>query len=357
MQNSSCHISFDLPKDLVATHPASQRDHCKLMVYDRATDTVTHTRFDAILDFMKPEDHVVLNDAKVSPRRLYWKGPGGKKEEVVFLSHLCSTSSSSTWEVIVSGKKLQNETAYHLSDTVIFKILQRDEKLTRICVNQNIEDLEAFFSKNGCLPIPPYILKARSRSDLEAVAFNDADDYQTVYAKNTGAVAAPTAGLHFTQALLDEIAQQGISKHHVFLKVGWGTFAPVSEKNFLSQSLHQEKIDINQGTAESLRKAKDKAERVIAVGTTVVRALESWGMQGCPTKAMQDNTNLFIYPPFRFKVVDALVTNFHLPGSSLLFLVAAFLGNKGEEKILKLYEEAVRKSYRFYSYGDAMLII
>ncbi|MEZ4820066.1 MAG: tRNA preQ1(34) S-adenosylmethionine ribosyltransferase-isomerase QueA [Bdellovibrionota bacterium] len=352
-------ITFDLPGHLVATQPTARRDACKLLVYHRQQDRIEHKRFYDIKSYLQTSDHLVFNHAKVSPKRVYWVGPSQRKHEIVFLRLLESDTTQSTWEVILSGKKLKEQQPYILSDSdqISFRITKRLGKIAHVELNCTVDKLEIFLATHGLLPLPPYILKSRRESGQEQHSLQDQKDYQTVYAAKSGAAAAPTAGLHFTKELIQDIQALGVHRHDLFLEVGWGTFAPLTEKNFTEKKLHQEYIEIDKVVTSSLLQAKVNKQKVIGVGTTVARSLETWASYDCPPVDFHTTSDLFIYPPYRFQVLDAMITNFHLSGSSLLLLVAAFLGEGGVRKIIDIYREAVQQEYRFYSYGDAMLIL
>jgi S-adenosylmethionine:tRNA ribosyltransferase-isomerase len=351
-------FNFHLPDHLIATQPSSQRDQCKLLVYDRQTKKITHGRFVDVKDYLEPTDLLILNQAKVSPKRLYWTGPKKRKQEMVFLQLLESTQNYCTWEVIVSGKNLPMNQPFVLFEDVTFRILSRHEKLAKVVVQCALERLNAHLQDHGQLPLPPYIRKQRRGQGQPEYSPSDEQAYQTVFAQTSGASAAPTAGLHFTPELLQTLAAQGVQIEKIFLEVGWGTFAPLSQKNFEQKKLHQEYFEIDQTVAEKItRVQQQKKGRVVAVGTTVVRSLETWAQFDAPVMDMRASSELFIFPPYQMKVIDALITNFHLPGSSLLLLVAAMLGQDGAQTLQKIYQEAIDHQYQFYSYGDAMLIL
>lgn len=350
-------IVFDLPEERIAKHPTPQRDGCKLLVYHHKKDMVEHRQFSDVTDYLQDSDHVVFNHAKVSPKRVYWVGPSKRKHEIVFLKLLENDEQSCSWEVILSGKKLKEQQVYEMAPGISFRIVKKLNKLSHIQVLCSLHVLNTHLEEHGLLPLPPYILKSRQNAGQDANLESDNVDYQTVFASKAGASAAPTAGLHFTNELLEKISQMGVTRHEIFLEVGWGTFAPLTPQNFSQKKLHEEYIEISQAVATAINQAKKTNQRVIGVGTTVARSLESWGGFDCPEVDFHTMSDLFIYPPYEFTVVDGLITNFHLPGSSLLLLVAAFLGQGGQKKILEIYNEAIKHQYRFYSYGDAMLII
>ncbi|MCB0273106.1 MAG: S-adenosylmethionine:tRNA ribosyltransferase-isomerase, partial [Bdellovibrionales bacterium] len=306
-------IIFDLPSSLIALKPTLKRDHCKLLVYDRQKDQIFHRTFSDIVEYLQPQDHLVLNHARVSPRRLYWMGPKKRKQEIVFLSLVESHEKFCVWDAIVSGKNLEFQKNYVIDSDLTFRILERREKLSRIEVNCTLEKLETYMESSGLLPIPPYIMKARYENKEQVLRKEDREDYQTVFAKKEGASAAPTAGLHFTSELLEEIEKNQTQIHSLFLEVGWGTFSPLTYKNFETKKLHEEYIEIDKQTTQALYQAKQKHEKIVAVGTTVVRTLETWASLDCPQMDFRTLSDLFILPPFKFQVIDQLVTNFHLP--------------------------------------------
>lgn len=351
-------IDFHLPDALIATEPNAQRDQCKLLVYDRQKETIEHHRFSDIASYLTPEDLLVLNQAKVSPKRIFWVGPKKRKQEMVFLQLLESNESYCTWEVIVSGKNLPLEQPFVLFGDVSFRIVLRKDKLAKVVVNCSVAKLDAHLQEHGELPLPPYIRKQRRGMGQPEYSAQDQEAYQTVFAQTPGASAAPTAGLHFTPELLEQIEAQGIGIEKIFLEVGWGTFAPLTQKNFDEKKLHQEYFEIPQDVAQKVSEVKKSGRgKIVAVGTTVVRSLETWAEFDAPIMDIRASSDLFIFPPYEFKVVDALITNFHLPGSSLLLLVAAMLGKRGVLPLQRIYQEAIEHEYRFYSYGDAMLIL
>lgn len=348
-------VDFDLPDSLIATAPVHPRDHCKLLVYDRKTKTITHQTFKDIGQYINKGDLLIANQAKVSPRRVYWK-VNDKEQEIIFLMLMDQTNSITTWQAIVSGKNLKYNTSYKIADEISFEIISKQEKLSVIKVNANLQEMNDFFQKHAFLPIPPYIQKQRKLQNANKDLDLDQQEYQTVFACQEGAVASPTAGLHFTQNLITSLQGKGVLWKEIFLEVGWGTFAPVTQENFEKKQLHEEKVKIELETIQAIHKARPN-NKVFAVGTTVVRSLETWAREGSPVIDFEKQSNLFIYPPFSFQVVDALITNFHMPQSSLLLLVASFLGEDGDKVLKELYEEAIANEYRFYSYGDAMLIL
>lgn len=328
-------FDYKLPESLIAHTPAKRRDHSRLLVLDRNKHSLQHKYFYDIIDYLKPGDLLVLNDTKVIPARLFGiKEGGGAKIEVL----LVSQELKGTWKCLVKpGKRLRvgSRVVFGKGKLVgtVLKKLETGEQIIRFDHKGNFWKIIA---KLGKVPLPPYIKKA-----------NKGDRYQTVYADKLGASAAPTAGLHFTDALLRKIKKKGIKITHITLHTGLGTFLPVRTENINDHKMHSEYFEIPVKTINAIKKAK----RVIAVGTTSVRALESTGKQA---NRLTGNTDLFIYPGYKFKVVDAMITNFHWPKSSLIMLVSAFAG---KDFIMEAYWEAIKKKYRFFSFGDAMLIL
>lgn len=365
-------LTYELPKELIAQRPCEPRDQARLLVLDRATGKISHQIFRDLPQFLRPGDCLALNDTKVLPARVYGKREktGGK----VGLLLLRPEGDTAYWCLGKPGSSLRPGAKLLLNHgTVTAEVISASgtERLIRFSeksVNLRGSDPEMKGSDPfgiGEIPLPPYIRRA--------VQPEDRAWYQTVYARHPGAVAAPTAGLHFTEELLEQIRAQGVRIAFVTLHVGWGTFKPVGEEELREGKLHPEWFRILPETMQAIAETKTKGGRVVAVGTTVVRVLETFALrQACPERrlsfdlaqdersrraqgerSVEGTTELFIRPPFRFKMVDAMITNFHLPGTSLLYLVAAFAG---EERILAAYQEAIHRGYRFYSYGDAMLV-
>lgn len=332
---------YDLPEELIAQTPAEPRDSSRLLVYDRAKDTVEHRIFRDITDYLKAGDVLVVNNTKVLPARLYAQTEHGGAVEVLLLKRL----DRDTWEVLVKpGKKCRIGTRLTVGDQLsltVEGITYSGERIVRFTYDGVFEEI---LDRVGSMPLPPYIkekLKEKNR-------------YQTVYAKTDGSAAAPTAGLHFTPELLERIKAMGVEVVEVLLHVGLGTFRPVKEEIITDHKMHSEYYCVTQQAADAINRAKAGGRRVIAVGTTSVRTLESATGDDGVVRAGSGNTQIFIYPPYKFKCVDALITNFHLPESTLIMLVAAMTGR---EKILDLYRVAVGERYRFFSFGDAMLVL
>ena len=336
-------FSYDLPKELIAQDPLEDRTSSRLMLLDRNSGEVRHDIFSNIIDHLNPGDCLVLNDTKVIPARLIGTRQGtGAQIEVLLLKRL----ENDVWETLVKpGKKARPGCEIVFGDGLlkakITDILQEGNRLVRFQYDGIFEEI---LDQLGQMPLPPYIthqLKDRSR-------------YQTVYAVNDGSAAAPTAGLHFTMDLLDKIKEKGIDIAKVTLHVGLGTFRPVKEENILDHHMHSEYFQIGQEAADTINRAKQNGGRVISVGTTSCRTLESAVDSDGLVQAVSGDTEIFIYPGYQFKVLDGLITNFHLPESTLIMLVSALAGR---ETVLAAYEEAVREKYRFFSFGDAMLVV
>ncbi len=335
-------FKYGLPEELIAQTPIKKRDESKLMVLERKKQTIEHKIFKDIIDYLEPGDVLVRNNTKVLPARLYGKKETGANVEFLLLNNL----EGDIWECIVRpGNKL------HVGTKVIFKdgllkanILEVMPGGTRKVQFEYQGIFNEILDQIGLMPLPPYI-----HEELK-----EKDRYQTVYAKYEGSAAAPTAGLHFTPELLEEIQKKGISIANVTLHVGIGTFRPVKEETVENHEMHSEHFYIKQEDADKINQAKQNGKRVIAVGTTSCRVLETIADDKGMVKPTEGDTQIFIYPGYHFKCLDALVTNFHLPESTLLMLVSALAGR---EYIMKAYQEAVKEKYRFFSFGDAMFIM
>ncbi len=332
---------YDLPEELIAQTPAEPRDSSRLLVYDRNTKNVEHAVFRDVTKYLKAGDVLVVNNTKVLPARMYAHTQNGGAVEVLLLKRL----DLDKWEVLVKpGKKCQRGRKLKISDELSLTVEDITESGERIVRFEYDGVFEEIIGRIGNMPLPPYI-----KSKLE-----DKSRYQTVYAKTDGSAAAPTAGLHFTPELLQTLKDKGVQIVNVLLHVGLGTFRPVKEEVITDHKMHSEYYEISAEAAEAINRAKSEGRRVIAVGTTSVRTLESVADEKGFVKACNGNTEIFIYPPYKLKCVDALITNFHLPESTLIMLVAALTGR---EEILSLYKLAVEKRYRFFSFGDAMMIV
>ena len=335
-------FNYNLPEELIAQVPIKNRDESRLMVLNRKNQTIEHKVFKDIIDYLEPGDCLVRNNTKVIPARLYGKKETGANVEFLLLNRI----QGDEWEVMVRpGRKLQVGTKVSFGDGVLnAEILEnlaggnRRVKFTYDGIFNEILD------QIGLMPLPPYI-KERLK---------DKDRYQTVYAKYEGSAAAPTAGLHFTDELFEKIKQKGIDVANVTLHVGIGTFRPVKVEKVEEHDMHSEHFYIKQEDVEKINRAKQNGKRVIAVGTTSCRVLESIADENTGlVKAYEGDTQIFIYPGYKFKCIDGLITNFHLPESTLIMLVSALAG---KDYIMKAYNEAVKEKYRFFSFGDAMFI-
>ena len=332
---------YDLPEERIAQTPVEPRDHSRLMVIHRDTDEIEHRHFYDVIDYLNPGDVLVVNDTRVIPARLYGERPTGGACEVLLLKQL----APKRWETLVKpGKKLKPGAEIVFGDgRLCGRVLETTDVGGRIVEFECEGTFEAALDALGEMPLPPYI-----HEQLE-----DRERYQTVYARHEGSAAAPTAGLHFTPELLDRIREKGIDVVPVLLHVGLGTFRPVKVENIEEHQMHSEHFEVTEDAARRVNAARERGGRVIAVGTTSVRTLESAAENG-KLVAKRGETSIFIRPGYRYQMVDALITNFHLPGSTLMMLVSALYDR---EKILSAYETAVKENYRFFSFGDAMLIL
>jgi S-adenosylmethionine:tRNA ribosyltransferase-isomerase len=337
-------FDYKLPESSIAQTPAEPRDSSRLLVLHRDTGDLEHRIFRDVADYLNTGDLLVLNQTRVIPARIFARKETGGRVELLLLRRRAEL----TWEALVGGKKLRVGTLVKIEDgpeAEIMEILEGSERLIKFS-----ERIEPYFPKVGNVPLPPYIHEK----------LDDPERYQTVYAREPGSAAAPTAGLHFTPRLLEELQVKGVNIVYVTLHVGLDTFAPVTEDDPIEHRIHTEWCDLPQETADLINKTRSSGGRVIAVGTTSVRTLESAAQlttdeeQQTAVKEFVGPTSLLILPGYQFKVVDAMITNFHLPKSTLLMLVSAFAGR---EKILDSYEAAIKEDYRFYSFGDAMLIL
>lgn len=339
MQLSDFDFAFN--PELVASQPVLPRDRARLLVVERSTGRITHCHVSALPSRLQPGDLLVVNDTKVMPARVAGrKQPGGTPVDVLFVKDV----GDQVWEILVKGK-------FRPGQSILFDggasatIVKRDTTGTQVRVHSAVPVLQ-LLQEQGAMPLPPYIKRASIPEDHEW--------YQTLFAKNDGAIAAPTAGLHFTPQLISRLAEHGIHMATVTLHVGPGTFKPVTTERIEDHEMGEEAFEISEETARVIAQTKQAGRRVVAVGTTVVRALETVAQQGGILASGAGRSKLFITPGYQFNVVDALMTNFHLPRTTLLLLVSAFAG---VQRIRAAYEEAVRERYRFYSYGDAMLIL
>lgn len=338
---------YDLPPERIAQHPAEQRDHSRLMVLDREKGTLEHRRFYDILDYLREGDVLVVNDSKVIPARLYGHAEG--REDAALELLLLRQRDLDTWECLVKpGKRarLGSRSVFGGGILVgeVIDLVEEGNRIIRFTYDkEKYENIYEVLNVIGLMPLPPYITEQLS----------DNSRYQTVYAREEGSAAAPTAGLHFTPELLEKIKAKGVSIAPVMLHVGLGTFRPVKADRIDEHVMHSEFFSVSKQSADLINDCKAKGGRLICVGTTSCRTIESVAREDGTIPAMSGDTGIFIYPGYRFKAVDALITNFHLPESTLLMLVSAFYNR---EKMMEAYETAVREEYRFFSFGDAMLI-
>ena len=344
---------YNLPEELIAQMPADKRENSKMMVLNRKDRTISHKHFYDIVDLIEPNTLLVMNNTKVLPARLIGHKDTGAKIEVFLLKSVENSENGCLWDVLIKpSKRVKPETVIKISDDLSVKALKRLEEngewlVELIYEGENVLDV---LHKNGQIPLPPYIERKIPNEDLKKLVF---ERYQTVYAKDEGSVAAPTAGLHFTKEILEKLQNKGVELAYVTLNVGLGTFRPVQCENVLEHKMHSETFEISEKASEQINRAKREGRKIVAVGTTTVRTLETaYQKFGC-IKPCHDHSELFIYPPFEFKVIDNLITNFHLPKSTLLMLVSALAG---KDFIFEAYKEAIENNYRFFSYGDCMYI-
>ena len=332
-------FDYDLPQELIAQHPMEPRDHSRLLVVDKKTGEIEHKHFYDLVNYLKPGDVLVFNDTRVIPARLHGTKDTGAPVEVFLLTRRDATD----WEVLVRpGKKLQVGAKINFSDELSCEVIEHTDFGGRVVRFKYDGIFEEILDRLGETPLPPYI----------TAPLEDKERYQTVYNRERGSAAAPTAGLHFTKELLQKIKEIGCEEVFVTLHVGLGTFRPVSEAKIEDHKMHKEFYTVSQEAADAVNKAKAEGRRIIAVGTTAVRTLEAAGADG-QLHAGSSWTNIFIYPGYKFRLVDDLVTNFHLPQSTLLMLVSTL---STREIMLQTYKKAVEEKYRFFSFGDAMFI-
>ncbi|MEK7482876.1 MAG: tRNA preQ1(34) S-adenosylmethionine ribosyltransferase-isomerase QueA [Planctomycetota bacterium] len=331
---------FDLPKALIAQYPITFRDHCRLLFYSRVSTGLEHRRFYHLPDFLQKGDLLVFNDTRVLPSRCYFFRATGGRVEIFVLKAL----QKNLVQALVRGKVNPEEQLFCEEVSLRF----REKNAAGHWIFESSHPVQQWLEKYGKTPLPPYIKRAKENDSYQK---RDEDNYQTIFAKNQGAVASPTAGLHFTPRLLDQLQNQGVEFVTLTLHIGLGTFQPIEENDFHQHLMHSETYQISEPAQEKLLRAKHEGRRIIAVGTTSVRALES---AGPALERPSGETQIFIYPPYSFHWIQGLITNFHFPKSTLLLLVAALIGR---ENLLKSYQTAIQKNYRFFSYGDAMLIL
>ena len=335
--------NYHLPESLIAKTPCTQRDQSRLMVLDSVLHHIDHYQFSDLLDLLSPTDVLVLNNTKVIKARLFARKETGGKVEILLERQLTAYEFTA---LINPAKRIRVGELLFLSSTETITVKAKHEGMVTLEFQKNMSVFDVL-EKYGYMPIPPYIKSGKESPDSFKI------DYQTVFATQPGAVAAPTAGLHFTPELLNALKEKGIQVETITLHVGYGTFQPIKTDDFTQHTMHSERYTISETTAHALNKAKSLNHRVIAVGTTCVRALEAATQNHLVTPGSNE-TNIFIYPGYQFKMVDGLITNFHLPKSSLLLLVSALISRKFT---LKAYQEAIQYQYRFFSFGDAMFIL
>jgi len=335
-------FNYELPEELIAQHPYDKRDEARLMVIDKNTQKIEHKVFKDVIEYLQPGDCLVINNTKVLPARLYGKKDTGANVEFLLLKRI----QGDEWEVMVRpGNKLKPGAKASFGDGLlnaeILEVLEGGNRRVKFEYNGIFNEI---LDQIGLMPLPPYIKESLKENDK----------YQTVYAKHDGSAAAPTAGLHFTEELLEEIKKKGIEIANVTLHVGIGTFRPVKVENVEEHNMHSEHYYIKQEDADKINNAKKNGHKVIAVGTTSCRVLESVADENGMMKETEGDTNIFIYPGYKFKCIDRLITNFHLPESTLIMLVSSLAG---KDFVMRAYMEAVEEKYKFFSFGDAMIIL
>lgn len=348
VQHISIHdYDYELPKELIAQTPSEKRENCRMMVLDKAQKSIEHKHFYDITEYFDENDVLVLNNTKVIPARLFGRKNTGAHIEVFLLKQI----GDKTWEVLINpSKRVKEESIIEICPDLYVKVLTRQNEgkwLVELHYDGNFYEI---LDKVGNIPLPPYIERNMTDEQLRNL---DYERYQTVYAQREGSVAAPTAGLHFTNEILEKLKQKGVTICYVTLNVGLGTFRPVKVENILEHKMDSEEYEISKETAEIIMNAKKQGKRITAVGTTTVRTLETCMQKYDEILQVIDDSTLFIYPGFEFKVINRLITNFHLPKSTLLMLVSALAG---KDFIFDAYKEAIKEQYKFYSYGDCMLI-
>ncbi|MDD3236900.1 MAG: tRNA preQ1(34) S-adenosylmethionine ribosyltransferase-isomerase QueA [Candidatus Gastranaerophilales bacterium] len=339
-------FDYELPKELIAQVPSQKREMSRMMVLDKCLKTVKDEHFFNIIDELTENDLLVMNNTKVIPARIFAQKETGAHIEIF----LAKETEPDVWEALIKpSKRVKAGMVLKVSDELSVEALEKDDDSwkIRLLYDGNIYEI---LEKVGNLPLPPYIERKMTTEDIKKL---DTDRYQTVYAKNEGSVAAPTAGLHFTNEIIDKLEKKGVKHCFVNLTVGLGTFKPVKCDNILEHKMHSEAYEISEESARIINEAKKAGKNIVAVGTTSVRTLETAMKKYGEIKAVKDASELFIYPGYEFKIVDKIITNFHLPKSTLLMLVCAFAG---KDYIFESYKHAVETEYRFFSYGDCMFI-
>ncbi|MDD3773694.1 MAG: tRNA preQ1(34) S-adenosylmethionine ribosyltransferase-isomerase QueA [Patescibacteria group bacterium] len=344
-------FNYKLPVGLIAQEPNNPRDHSRMMILDRLNGAIFHSNFFDLPKILDEKYVLVFNNTQVMPARVFGYKETGGKVEVLFVKKL----TQKVWEVLIKGK-ITIGTKITLSRQIQLQVINFKDQIFRIKILKGDCILREFLRKKGQMPLPPYIKSQMKENEARK-------KYQSIFAKIDGSVAAPTASLHFTPRILNRLKNKKIKFAFLTLEVGWGTFAPVKSKKIEDHKIHNEKMVITQKTADFLNQKKKEGKKILAIGTTVARALETATDGKGILHEHNKETSIYIYPPYKFKFVDAMLTNFHLPKSSLLFLVSAFAKTSadksafaGRDKIFKAYREAVKKKYRFFSFGDCMLI-
>ena len=342
-------FDFELPQASIAQRPASERDHSRLLVLDRGAGMVGHRQFDELPELLRGGDLLVLNDTRVLPARLVGHKRSGGRVELLLVERVERSEDHELWRCLLhSSRKPRRSSTIALDQGLVATVLDREAEEWTIRLECASGPLAERLERAGQAPLPPYIRRGPEGPDAD-----DRERYQTIFAGKPGAIAAPTAGLHFTDGLFDRLRRNGVEVTTITLHVGPGTFWPVRTERIEDHRMHEERFDLPETAARAVADARRRGGRVIAVGTTVVRTLESRSKDDGTVVPGSGRAGLFIYPGFRFRVVDAMITNFHLPRSTLLMLVSAFAGR---DRVLESYRQAVAAGYRFYSYGDAMLI-
>ena len=340
-------FDYELPEELIAQFPAQKRDYSKLLVLSKSNGQLEHKHFYDIVDYFDENDVLVLNNTRVIPARLYAQKSTGANIEIFLLKEV----KAQHWEVLLRpAKRVKPDDVLKISDELSAQLIEKYEDgkaLIKLLYEGNIFEI---LDRVGKIPLPPYIERKMSDDELAKL---DYERYQTVYAKNKGSVAAPTAGLHFTEEIIEKLKAKGVQVCYVTLNVGLGTFKPVNTENIEDHKMDNEVFEITQEAANIISNGIKTGKRIVAVGTTSTRTLETTFQKYGEIKAVKDSSEMFIYPGYEFKVVDALITNFHLPKSTLIMLVSALAG---KDTIFNAYKEAIAQKYRFYSYGDCMFI-
>jgi len=342
------HYDYTIPKHLIAQHPIAKRDESRLLVLHRKSARIEHRKFYDIIEYLNCGDVLVLNDTKVVPARIIGSRTTGGRVEGLIIKEILEN----TWEILLQSNHRLKETESLCfgNNTVIGRLVCRNDTGSWTIRFENRKKFIEMLESSGRMPLPPYI---KRNPEDKSSGIHDVERYQTIYAKKMGAIAAPTAGLHFTENILQELTNKGIKIVYITLHVGLGTFKTIKEEDFRQHTIHKEFYNIPEAAIDTINKAKSLGKRIIATGTTTCRVLETLA-RNHTSKRSSGWTDLFIYPPYKFKLTDSLITNFHLQRSTLILLVSAFAGG---ENIASSYEEAISLGYRFYSYGDCMLIV